>query len=216
MRHVLLLVFCFVVTLQLSGQQLFVEIGKSTSGFDYKNSSGEPLDNLLSKPNTYMEIGYRDVLNKNKTLFLSLGVMYNGYGAIGSDPILDNYFEWDVTYLGLNTGLDMRLFRLRDFSFYLRGRVSVEYLIRGTQTLNNQVFNLVGEDEFNNYIFFARAGFGMQYPISRNTSLIASYIYGKTVLIDGNKTLDQESLKLNNHQFGFGLIISLPSCNCTL
>lgn len=216
MRYGLLSVLCFLVVFKCYSQQLFVELGKSNSGFDYKNSQGQPLDNLLSKSNTYMEIGYRDVLNKNQTLYLSVAAIYSGYGAIGSDRVLNNYFEWDVSYLGLNTGLDVRLFRLRDFSFFLRGRVSVEYLIRGTQTLNDQVYNLVGEAEFNNYIFFTRAGLAMQYPISRSTALVAGYTYGKTVLINGNKTSDQESLKLNNHQFGIGFVVNLPSCNCSL
>lgn len=195
-------------------QQLYMELGKTSSAFDYQNSAGQTLDNLQSTSQTYLKLGYRDVLNFKETLHFSVGGTYNGYGAIGSDAILDNFFEWDVTYLGLEAGLDYRLFRLRDFSFYLKGMASVELLIQGNQTLNNQVFNLVGEEEFNNTIFFLRGGLMMTYPISRNTVITANYALGKTALLDQGNETDNEQLKLMAHQFGFGIIINLPNCNC--
>ena len=91
---------------------------------------------------------------------------------------------------------------------------ALEILVRGTQTINNQVFNLVGEDEFNNTIFFGRGSLGMKYPISNNTSIYANYKYGRTVLIGQSNAVDKEELNLIAHQFGIGLIINLPSCNC--
>lgn len=207
-------ILSLIMSMQLSAQQLYMEIGKTSSGFDYQNSVGQTLDNLQSTTQTYLKLGYRDVLNNSETLHFSLGATYNGYGAIGSDPILDNYFEWDVTYLGVEAGLDFRIFRLRDFSFYIKGLASSEFLIQGNQTLNNQVFNLVGEEEFNNTIFFLRGGLMMSYPISRNTLITANYTLGKTALLDKGNETDNEQLKLTAHQFGFGIIISLPDCNC--
>ncbi|WP_460219759.1 hypothetical protein [Psychroserpens sp. MEBiC05023] len=205
---------CMLTTCVSFSQQLYMELGKSSSAFDYKNSFGIGLENLQSKPNTYLKMGYRDVINNNETFFFSVGVLYAGYGAIGSDRTLDNFFEWDVAYLGLEAGLDYRLFRLRDFSFFLKGSVSAEFLIQGNQTINNQVFNLVGEEEFNNNIFFLRGGLMMTYPISRNTSITANYTIGKTALLDKGNATDKEELKLSAHQFGFGIIINLPNCNC--
>ncbi len=214
MKQLLILSISLVFALPAQAQQIYAEAGTTISSFHYKNSQGEPLDNLLSKPNTYFGMGYRDVLNNRQTLYLSIGATYNGYGAIGSDRILDNYFEYDVTYIGLVAGLDFRLFRLRDFSFYLKGSVSMEFLLRGTQTINNQVFNLVGEDQFNQNVFFGRASVGMQHPISDNTLFFANYTYGKTVLIGQGNATGEEELKLATHQFGIGIIISLPMCNC--
>jgi len=195
------------------GQQLYLEVGKTVSSFQYKNSEGQALENLLSKPNTYMAMGYRSALIEEK-LHFSVGGTYSGYGAIGSDQRLDNYFEWDVTYLGAEAGIDMTLFRIRDFTFYLKASLAFEVLIAGTQTINNQVFNLVGEPEFNNTIFFGRGSLGMQYPISNNTSIYANYKLGRTVLVGQGNATDKESLNLIAHQFGIGLIISLPNCNC--
>lgn len=209
--------FIFVVVLVLGflcdGQQLYMEYGTTISSFDYKNSQGQPLDNLLSKSKSYYGLGYRRDMNASKTLFLSLGASYNSYGAIGSESSIDNYFEWDVSYLGLKAGLDFKLFELRELVFFVKGSVAVEFLVRGNQTINNDVYNLVGEDEFNNRILFFRGGVGMQYPISNSTAIFAGYSYGKSVLISSGE--NAEKLKLNAHQFGIGFIINLPNCFCS-
>ena len=212
MKKFVLIFSVFLISLPSFSQQLFMEMGSTISSFDYENSQGQTLDNLLSKSDTYFGMGYRQVINTSKTLFLALGVSYNNYGAIGSESSVDNFFEWDVSYLGMKAGLDYRLFQLRDLSFYLKGSVASEFLIRGNQTINNDVYNLVGEEEFNNNIFFLRAGIGIQYPISNNTAIYAGYSYGKSVLISSGE--NAEKLKLNAHQFGIGFIINLPNCFC--
>ena len=157
-------------------------------------------------------MGYRKFINTEKTLFLSLGASYNSYGAIGSESSVDNFFEWDVSYLGINAGIDLRLFQLQNLSFYGKFSIASEFLIRGNQTINNDVFNLVGEQEFNNNIFFIRGGISMLYPISNSTAISANYTYGKSVLI--NSGINAEKLNLGAHQFGLGFIINLPNCFC--
>lgn len=194
-------------------QQLNFEFGTTVSSFDYENSQGRPLDNLLSKSKSYFGMGYRQTINDNRTLFVSLGASYNNYGAIGSESRVDNYFEWDVSYLGLKAGLGIKMFELRDLTFLANVSVASEFLIRGNQTINNDVFNLVGEEEFNNNILFFRAGVEMQYPISRSTAIFVGYTYGKSVLISSGK--NAEKLNLNAHQFGLGFIINLPKCFCS-
>mgnify|MGYP003870879537 CR=1 FL=1 len=193
-------------------QQLYFELGTTISSFDYENSQGQPLDNLLSKSKSYYGLGYRQSLNRSNTLFLSLGASYTNYGAIGSEPSLDNYFEWDVSSLGVKAELGIKIIELGDLTFLGNVSMASEFLIRGNQTINNNVFNLVGEEEFNNNIFFIRGGIEMQYPLSRNTAIFAGYTYGKSVLLS---TPDiGETLKLSAHQFGIGFIVNLPRCNC--
>lgn len=211
-KKILLPLFFIFLTFSCFGQQLYMEHGTTVSVFDYKNSQGQPLNNLLSNSKSYFGMGYRKVINKKKTLFLSLGASYNSYGAIGSESIVDNYFEWDVSYIGVVAGLDLRLFKLKNLSFFCKVSVASEFLIRGNQTINNDVYNLVGEEEFNNNIFFIRGGVGMLYPISSSTAIVANYTYGKSVLI--NSGSDAEKLNLIAHQFGIGFIINLPNSFC--
>ncbi|TBN13834.1 hypothetical protein [Hyunsoonleella pacifica] len=193
-------------------QQLYMEYGSTISSFDYKNSRGQRLNNLLAQSKSYFGMGYRHPLNKAKTIFLRGGINYNNYGAIGSESSVDNYFAWDISYLGIKGGTDVKLFQWNDLVFFANGSVASEFLVRGNQTINNDVFNLVGEEEFNNNILFLRAGISMQYPISRSTAIVASYNYGSSILISSG--ISAEKLKLNAHQFGIGFIINLPKCYC--
>lgn len=193
-------------------QQIYMETGSTVSSFDYKNSQGKPLNNLLSRSSSYFGMGYRKVINTSKSVFISAGATYNNYGAIGSENRFDNYFEWDVSYLGLKVGADIKLIRLNDLIFFFNTSVASEFLVRGNQTINNDVFNLVGEEEFNNNIFFMRGGVSMQYPISSSTAIFVGYSYGKSVLVSSGDSA--EKLKLNAHQFGIGFSINLPNCHC--
>lgn len=206
-------VFVLLMSFSCFCQQLYIELGTTISSFDYENSQGRPLNNLLSKSKSYFGMGYRQNINANKTLFLSLGAIYNSYGAIGSEASVDNYFEWDVSYLGIKAGLGLKLFELRDLTFLMNGSVASEFLIRGNQTINNDVFNLVGEDQFNNSILFFRGGVEMQYPVSKSTAIFVGYTFGKSVLISPGE--NTEKLRLNAHQFGLGFIINLPTCYCS-
>lgn len=207
-------VCCTVLLISVStfGQKIYMEYGSTISEFDYENSNGNRLNNLLSQSNSYFGMGYRQAINPERTLFVNLGASYNGYGAIGSENSLDTYFEWDVSYLGVKGALELKLFELRDLSFYANGSLSAEFLVRGNQTINNNVYNLVGEEEFNNSILFPRVGVRMQYPISNSTAIYAGYSYGKSVLISSGE--NAEKLKLIAHQFGIGFIINLPKCYC--
>ncbi|MDP5158767.1 MAG: outer membrane beta-barrel protein [Flaviramulus sp.] len=212
MHKKLLVIVVSLISFSSFSQQLYMELGSTLSSFDYENSQGLPLDNLLSTSKSYFGMGYRQVINNEKTLFLALGASYNNYGAIGSENSIDNFFEWDVSYLGVRAGLDYKLFQLRDLSFFAKGSIASEFLIRGNQIINNDVFNLVGEEEFNNNILFLRLGVGLQYPISNSTAIFSGYSYGKSVLINSGE--NAEKLKLNAHQFGIGFIINLPNCFC--
>lgn len=212
MKKPLLFLILVCVGLLSNSQQLYMDYGQTISSFDYENSRGQRLNNLLSQSKSYFGMGYRHPLNKAKTIFLRGGLNYNNYGAIGSEPSVDNYFEWDVSYLGIKAGSDFKLFQWNDMVFFASGSVASEFLIRGTQTINNDVFNLVGEEEFNNNILFLRAGVSMQYPISTRAAIVAGYNYGSSILT--NSGISAEKLTLNAHQFGIGFIINLPTCYC--
>ena len=200
-----------VVYSQIFSQQIILETGKAITSFDYENSQGNQLDNLQSTNQNYMYVGYRTKIFKD-FIHVSLGTNYSTYGAIGSDNNVNNYFEWETSYLGLNLGLDFRLFNIKKFNFYVKGTFSSEFIIQGTQTLNNTVYDLVGEDDFDQTNYFFRAGTFIEYPISQNVNLFIQYMGGKSKqLRNSTSNTDQEKLRLVSHNFGFGLFINLKS-----
>lgn len=204
MKKLLFFTLLLIGTMIVNSQQLYFESGKTISSFDYKNSQGETLDNLQSTNYTFVNIGYRrSIFTKN--LYLDIGGIYNSYGSKGSDRELDNYYDWDLSYLGLSLGLDYEFLKSNSFSFCIKAFATAEFLIQGTQTLNNQVYQLSEEEDFNTAIYFLRAGLGISYEISKNLSIYTDYTFGKGATF---KDI-QGDLKIDTHQFGIGLLVNI-------
>lgn len=210
-----LLSMLFVVGfISANAQQLYFEMSKTSSSFDYKNSQGQELVNILPKTNNNMALGFRFQGIKNQLSFIA-GATYNTYGAIGSDPILDNKYEWDVTYVGVNVGMDFKLFEVQEVIFSLKTTLGSEFLVQGSQTLNNQVYDLVKEEEFNQSFFMVQGGLALQYPINRTASIYGQYMVGKSFTAFQNNSIDNEELNFFSHGFGIGIIIKLPNTDCS-
>ena len=170
MLKYLLFALLLSIVSPVASQQISLEGGKTISSFDFKNSQGESLENLQPSNHSFISLGYRkNVFTKN--LFLNINGTYNGYGSVGSDLALDNYFEWDVNYLGLRFGLDYEVYKAGDFTFFIKGSGATEFLIQGTQTLNNQVFNLIEEEDFKTPIYFLGLVQGHSLKFQKNSVL---------------------------------------------
>ena len=204
MKKLLLVTVLIISISAVRSQQIFVEAGKTISSFDYTNSQGNKLANLQSTNQTFMSLGYRmNVFTKN--LYLDINGNYNSYGAKGSDVSLDNYFEWNLNYIGIGAGFDYEVYKPGDFIFYLKVLASAEFMIQGTQTINDQVYNLSGEEDFNSPMYFLRGGIGVQYAVTKRVAVFTEYMYGR-----GNTFKDvQGDLKINANNFGFGLLINV-------
>lgn len=197
----------FVITTIASAQQLYLEVGKTSSSFDYKNSQGERLDNLHATNHQFMTLGYRDNIASLEALQGFLGMGYTGYGAIGSDNALNGIMEWHVNYLELHTGLDVDLFSINESAFYLKGMFSTGFLLQGTQSLNDDIINLKNVDDFDKMMFSFKAGAGFLHPVSDDLSFYVQYLFGKSLNQSGND--DYESLRIESHNIGFGALIEL-------
>lgn len=109
--------------------------------------------------------------------------------------------------MGLHVGLDSQLFHAGAFSFHINAGVGIEFIIQGTQTLNNAVFNVVGNDDFKGPIAMFRVGGSLEYLISPNTAITFNYRYGKS----GQVGSSSEALKYQINQIGLGLQFTLNS-----
>ena len=204
MRIILLFPLLILATLSIKGQQISLEVGKNISSFEYSNSFGENLENLQSTNHTFMNLGYRRFIFTEK-LFLNANALFNTYGATGSNIILDNYYEWISSYIGIGLGIEYELIEAGNFIFSLKAGASAEFLIQGTQTINNQVFDLSNEDDFDSSIYVFRGGLNVQYKISEKLNLFTQYQYGTS----GSFTDTTGDLTINTHNFGFGLLINI-------
>ncbi len=206
-KQTLQLFLLFIITSVATAQQLYLETGKTSSSFDYKNSQGEKLDNLQATNHTFMTLGYRDNIDSAEKLNVSFGIGYTGYGAIGSDHVLEGIMEWNVNYLELHAALDYSLFAINKTEFYLKGAISTGFLTQGTQTLNNEIINLKNVDDFDKTMVSFKVGAGFLHPVSRELSFYVQYLLGKSLNQSGND--DYESLRIKSHNISFGVLIDL-------
>jgi hypothetical protein len=209
MRNYISLLIVFISFTTFS-QAVYVEAGKTDSTFEFTNSAGEELENLQHSMHNYVRAGYkRSFFTENFNVSLGLG--YNSYGAIGSTDILNNFFEWDVDYLGIDLSLDYDLVNFNDFVFFLKASASLEFLVQGTQTINNRVINLTDVEEFDDNAIFLRGGAGFSYPISERSRMYIQYSYGSSLAMndDNGDSTSSEELKIKTHMVGIGLVVSI-------
>lgn len=209
MKKYLFLFLLLLISVIGWGQGIYLETGKVSSNFKYLNSQGQSLDNLLAVNNNSMAIGYQHKFF-SESLNWSFGANYSGYGAIGSINVLNDYLEWDIDYLEFDLGLDFNIFKIKKASVYIKGIVSAGFMLNGTQTVNNTVYNLREVDSFSKALFNLKGGFGFYHPVSKNISLFAQYMYG----ISSNlETGDVEKLRIRSHSVSFGLLLNFDKKN---
>lgn len=204
-------VFILLLSVSATAQSLYIETGKTDSSFEFTNSNGVELNNLQHVTKSYVEAGYRrNILTEG--LNIGLGLSYNSYGAVGSDDALNNYFEYNVDYLGINFGFDYTIFHFENIGFYVKAGGSYEHLVQGTQIVNNSVRNLTNDgEEFDAGAIFYRGGAGFSFPLSEKTKIYAQYMYGQSLgLNDSSNSGSSEELKYITHMVGIGLQVNFP------
>jgi hypothetical protein len=201
------------LSISLNSQQLYLEAGKVMSAFAYKDSEGNTPDDLKGTIQGNIGLGYRLALS-GSPWHLSFEISNNNYGATSSDQNLGNYSEWDVSYLGLNLGVDYEFFKpeihnaeRQGFSFYLKGIAATEFFLSGKQATNAQVFDLKGVEEFDQPVYFLKAGTGLNYYITRSNVVFIQYIFGRSILF-GDQS-GKEQLHYNTHNLSLGFSIRL-------
>ncbi len=191
-----------------SAQQLYVEAGSVSTTFDYKDSDGNGIDNTFSKSQLCYQAGMR--LPLYKQIHATAAVLFNRYSVIGSDPVYNNSYAWDVNYLGIGLGLEGDVWRKRGFAVMLRGAAEPQFLISGTQQIAHQVHDLRGVEEFERPFLFLRGSVGMNYCLDNRVAVTLRYAYGRGIPV--GRTQSTERLNLNTQTIAVGLIVGLKKC----
>jgi hypothetical protein len=217
MKKCLCYILLAVSTLSARGQQVYIETGTAISAFIYRNSDKESLDNLYGSNHFFLHTGYHTVSPVNR-LNYSAGISYTGYGARGSDVSVGNFYDWDAKYIGIDLGIDYEIIKKRftsaslsDMTVYIKAAFSPEILVHGTQTVNDEIFNLVGVEQFKYPFLFARGGAGISYSVNRLLTVYGEYMGGMGFPFKIGDRNDKERLWILNHNIGFGLLVNLPS-----
>lgn len=207
MKNFFSIVFTLVVISSgIQAQDLYLEGGKSITSFDFKDVLSNDLENLQSANHSYFDVGYRgNFLGESFKFLAGLGI--HSYGAFGTTNEADNYLEWETTYASIHLGFDITIFTINDFSFHAKGTATPEFILQGTQVLNNQTFNVRGEEDFDSIVVFLRGGVSFEYRVSDTMGVYLQYRYGSGSQIQKSDT--GAELDYAAHDFGLGLLFDL-------
>jgi hypothetical protein len=204
----LFLIITLALVTQCAAQQIFTEVGRVNTVFNYSDSQGEkPLQLFPGAGNSYA-LGYRMKLNKR--VYPTLALQYNRYANRGTDTIQENRFSWDTKYLGLSLGIEGEVYKKRGFTAFVRLAAEPQIMLSGTQTTNNIIYDLKGQEQFDRPFLFYRGGLGINYCADTKVAISLKYQLGKGIPLGSSS--DAERLRMTTHTISIGLIWNLRSC----
>lgn len=215
MKLFLILSFSLALAFAAWGQsnfdkgQIVTELGGVNCNFYYKNSNGKPLQNIHPQNTFFVETGYQRKWGKQG--FLHAKITFNHYRVMGSNEKYNNYFEWQMRYLGLCLGAERELLKPGPYHLNLKFGLEPQYMVQGTQTINNQVFSLRNVEQFDDLFMFFKIGLGFSYCFDEFTAVSMRYMYGYGVPL--GKAADNEQLHLGTQSVSLGLHVSLKRCD---
>jgi hypothetical protein len=201
-KNYFLLIFLFV-SCQLFSQEIYLNIGKNFTKYDYRNLNGKSNPNVQAGTGNFYEVGLAKPL-VNKHFVYLLGLSLNEYNAIGGNSA--NSYRWDTKYLGLKGGVSYSFFPNasnvgKNLNFSINGGLKGESIIYGKQEINRVYYDLVHNKEFSGLILVPSIGFELKYFIGSFGFLSLSYDYCHSISISNNS---EEKLSFNTNQIGLG------------
>ena len=207
MKYLILSIFLILFS-TCYAQQIMSEIGRVNTTFKYTNSDDESLENLHSDTDFSYALGYRMTLGNS--VYLRGGLVFNRYNNHGSDPVYDNLYEWKTSYAGIQLSPEYQFLNKKKIRFLAIGSIEPQFLINGTQTINSQIFDLKGIEQFDKPFLFLKGGISANYCLDEKVALSLRYMLGQ-----GNslgKSSDDETLKLRTSTFSVGLLWGIKGC----
>jgi len=206
MRKLLIIPFFFIVG-TLSAQQFFLELGRVSSSFDYESSTGEGLENSFPQANLATALGYRMALSER---FYAAGAFtYNRYGTYGSYDDYNLSYDYRIDYLGLRLGVEGEFYKKSGFTFLASLSGEPQFLLNGNRTLNSNIEDLKGSEDFDTPFIFAKGGLGMNYCADKIFAITFRYDYGMGFQLNQS----DETLRFRTHTVSLGLLVNINRCD---
>jgi hypothetical protein len=206
----ILLILCIALSGLVSAQQVFFELGRVSSRFNYESSMGESLENDFPESNLAAAIGYRMQLSDR--IFAVGSITYNRYGTYGSYEGFDLAYNYRTDYLGLNLGAEGEFFKKAGFTLFARLAAEPQFMLNGTRTINNDVEDLKGAEEFDSPFLFAKGGLGANYCADKNFAITLRYDYGMGFPLNQS----DEILRYRTGTISLGILLNFKRCTYCL
>ncbi|WP_242117518.1 PorT family protein [Aestuariivivens sediminicola] len=201
MKRTILLLTVFFISLSGMAQEssLTIEASQLVSTFKFIDSDNNKLNSDYQSIFTgAYGIGYRNIFENNIMLKAGLGKRNGGANYVYDDT---NY-SWRLEYAELKVGGGYMMKR-RVFSPYAVLNVYYGHLLRGTQVLNNEEFNITESDILKKSDFGLIGNLGINFKISNFVSAYAEGLY-----LFGLSNIEEDSDQTTSNR-GYGISLGL-------
>ena len=201
MKRTILLLTVFFISLSGMAQEssLTIEASQLVSTFKFVDSDNNKLNSDYQSIFTgAYGIGYRNIFENNIMLKAGLGKRNGGANYVYDDT---NY-SWRLEYAELKVGGGYMMKR-RVFSPYAVLNVYYGHLLRGTQVLNNEEFNITESDILKKSDFGLIGNLGINFKISNFVSAYAEGLY-----LFGLSNIEEDSDQTTSNR-GYGISLGL-------
>ena len=204
MKHLFSIALIVLALNFSSAQEVYLNVGRNFTTYDYKNSQGASNPNIESSNGASYELGY--IFSNSDTRFkLAGGVTLDQFNATGGDMV-SNY-SWDTNYLGFQGLVKYTIFEpyRSPIALNVNAGLNFNHIISGQQKINGQTYQLAQNDEFKGLYIKPLIGFDAQYFLLDDIAIGVGYHFSKNF---GLSSGDQK-LNFTNSQLQFGILMSL-------
>jgi hypothetical protein len=187
-------------------QDLFLKTGKNFTNYNYSSLTVQPIAIDLNAGNgQFYEFGMSKLFKNSSKIGYNTSLTLNEYNA--SAMSVSNYYSWNTFYVGAQGSIYYRTINTSRFNTRFFGGLLFNKMIYGKQVINNSIYDLNSNNEFNGVYVHPILGLDSKIYCNSNLSFIIGYQFSVSTGSLQNRLREQTSFI--NHQIQFGLSYKL-------
>ena len=208
MKHLFSIFLVALGLNNLPAQEMFFNIGRNFTNYDYTNSQSESNPNIESSSGSSYELGYNFISALGNKFDVGLSCTLDQYNATGGNLVND--YSWNTNYFGLQGTIKYDLIEKLNkskFNLNINAGINLNHIISGQQKINGDTFNLSSHEEFNGLFIKPVVGMQLKFYLTDDVAIGISYNHSKNYGRIPARSGD-ENLNFNNNQLQFGILMS--------
>tara|TARA_B100000886_G_scaffold336880_1_gene296499 strand:- start:268 stop:900 length:633 start_codon:yes stop_codon:yes gene_type:complete len=192
----------------LPAQEIFFNVGRNFTNYDYTNSQSESNPNIESSSGSSYELGYNFISALGNKFDIGLSCTLDQFNATGGNLVND--YSWNTNYFGLQGTIKYDLIEKLNkskFNLNINAGINLNHIISGQQKINGDTFNLSSHEEFNGLFIKPVVGMQLKFYLTDDVAIGISYNHSKNYGRIPARSGD-ENLNFNNNQLQFGILMS--------
>jgi hypothetical protein len=201
--------FLLFITTTYSQSAIYFTTGRNFTKYSYTNILGNQATNISSSLGNSYSLGY----SKNLNLKFNKRPIYYDFewtiDELNSSVYNKNLFvDWNTVFTGVKNSLLFSIISHKQLRFHLKLGAMVSTMVRGTQELNGELFDLAQTDSFKGVFLSGIGGLQAQYNASDYGGLRIGYDfqYGFNPLLK-----KPEQFSTSTNRIWFGVVFNLST-----